>query len=69
MVVDLCLKAQCFPEAGWGSVLGIRIRKIRMFLDLRDPDPLIRGTDPDPDSSIRKTLIPSGLWLLYDFLS
>jgi hypothetical protein len=26
-------------------VVGIRIR---MFLGLLDPDPLVRGTDPDP---------------------
>ncbi len=25
-----------------------------MFLLLLDPDPLVRGTDPDPDSSIIK---------------
>ncbi len=31
------------------AVLGIRIRRIRMFLGLLDPDPdpLVRGTDPD----------------------
>ncbi len=40
-----------------------------------DPDPLVRDTDTDPDPSItqakivRKTLIPTVLWLLYDFLS
>jgi hypothetical protein len=30
------------------SVLGIRIRRIRMFLGLpdADPDPVVRGTDP-----------------------
>jgi hypothetical protein len=32
------------------KVLGIRIRnRIRMFLGLPDPEPLVRGTDPDPD--------------------
>jgi hypothetical protein len=31
------------------EVLGIRIRRIRMFLGLPDPDPLIRGMDPAPD--------------------
>jgi hypothetical protein len=32
------------------SVLRIRIRIwIHMFLDLLDPDPLVRGMDPDPD--------------------
>ncbi len=30
------------------AVLGIRIRRIRMFLGLPDPDKLVRGTDPDP---------------------
>jgi hypothetical protein len=31
-------------------VLRIQIRKIRMFLDLLDPDPdpLVTGMDPDP---------------------
>ncbi len=29
-------------------VLRIRIRKIRIFLGLLDPDPLVRGTDADP---------------------
>jgi hypothetical protein len=31
------------------SVLGIRIR---MFLDLQDPDPVVRYTDPAPDPSL-----------------
>ncbi len=30
-------------------VLGIRIRRIHMFLGLPDPNPLVRGTDPDED--------------------
>jgi hypothetical protein len=31
-------------------VLGVRnlIRRIRMFFSLPDPDPLVRGRDPDP---------------------
>ncbi len=29
-------------------MLGIRIRRVRMFLGLPDLDPLVRGTDPDP---------------------
>jgi hypothetical protein len=35
------------------TVLGIRIRRVPMFLSLPYPnlDPLVRGTDPDPDSS------------------
>jgi hypothetical protein len=28
--------------------IRIQIRTIRMFLGLPDPDPLVRGTDPDP---------------------
>jgi hypothetical protein len=28
------------------AVLGIRIRRIRMFVGLQDPDPLVK--DPDP---------------------
>jgi hypothetical protein len=33
------------------QVLWIRIR---LFLGLLDPDPLVRGTDPDPGPSIIK---------------
>ncbi len=29
-------------------MLGIRIRRIRLFLGLPDPDPLVRGANPDP---------------------
>ncbi len=57
-----------------------RICQICTFWGLLDPDPdpLVRGTDPDqapdPDPSIikkivRKTLIPTVLSLLFDFLS
>jgi hypothetical protein len=28
--------------------IRIRIRRIHMFLGLPDPDPLVRGMDPDP---------------------
>ncbi len=28
--------------------IRIRIRRIHMFLGLSDPDPLVRGMDPDP---------------------
>jgi len=28
-------------------LLRIRIRRIRKFLGLLDPDPLVKGTDPD----------------------
>ncbi len=30
------------------TVLGIRIRRIPVFLGLRKPDPLVRVKDPDP---------------------
>ncbi len=48
-----------------------------MFLGLLDPDldPLVRGTDPDPDPSIikpekiRKTLIPSVLFYSLEEMS
>jgi hypothetical protein len=47
--------------------------RILLFLGLPDPDPLVRGTDPDPfiikQKKVRKTLIPIVLRLLYDFLS
>ncbi len=45
-----------------------------MFLGDPDPDPVVRCTDMDPAPEhqakiVRKTLIPTVLWLLYDFLS
>jgi hypothetical protein len=45
------------------AVLGIRIqiRRIRMFLDLPDPDPLVRGADPAPDPSLFLINVLSGL--------
>ncbi len=43
-------------ELGLIPVLGIRIR---IFLGLQDPDPLVRGTDPDPSLLLIKVL--SGL--------
>ncbi len=57
------------PES---PVLRIRIRRIRMFLGLLDPDPLVIDTDPDHSiikKIVSKTLIPTVLWLLVDFLS
>jgi hypothetical protein len=36
------------------AVLRIRIRRIHMFLSLLDPDPLVKGMDPDPNPSIIK---------------
>jgi hypothetical protein len=43
---DAELAGDCLP------VLRILIRRIRIFLDLLDPHPLVRG--PDPDHSIMK---------------
>ncbi len=61
------------------TVLRIRIRRIRSLLGLLDPDPdpLVGGTDPghgvrstyNQAKIVRKTLIPTVLRLLYDFLS
>ena len=36
------------------AVLRIQIQRIHMFLGLPDPNPLVRGVDPDPDPSIIK---------------
>jgi hypothetical protein len=55
-------------------MLRIRIRRIRMFLGLLDPDPLVRGMDPDPSNTkqIRKTPLFSycyvtSFWLFKPF--
>jgi hypothetical protein len=59
-------------------VFRIRIHLIHMFLDLPDPDPLVRGMDldPDPDPSIimqkivKKPNLDSYYFVtLFDFLS
>ncbi len=34
------------------AVLRIRIHRIHMFLGLLDPDPLVRGMDPDQDPDL-----------------
>jgi hypothetical protein len=34
--------------------IRIRIRRIRKFLGLLDPDPLVRGMDPDPSVTNKK---------------
>jgi hypothetical protein len=36
------------PDMNPQPVLGIRIRRIHVFLVLLDLDPIVRGTDPDP---------------------
>jgi hypothetical protein len=51
--------ALCFSES-FAAVLRIWIHRIHVFLGLLDPDPLVRGMDPDldpapdPDPSIIK---------------
>ncbi len=50
-----------FPVLRLESVLGIRIRSIRMFLGLPDPDPLVIGVDPDPSLSPFLINVLSGL--------
>ena len=37
------------PVLSFRSVFRIRIHRIHMFLGLLDPDPLVRGMDPDLD--------------------
>ncbi len=32
--------------------IWIRIHRIHMFLGLPDPNPLVRGLDPDPDPAL-----------------
>jgi hypothetical protein len=36
----------------WESYKAVLRIRIHMFLGLLDPDPLVRGMDPDPDPSI-----------------
>ncbi len=45
-----------FMSSRYQAVLRIRILRIRMFSGLQDPDPnpLVKGIDPDPDPSITK---------------
>jgi hypothetical protein len=59
-----------FSASSLRPLAELRIR-IRMFLGLPDPDPIIRGTAPDPEldpdppivkqKMVRKTLIPTVL--------
>ncbi len=60
---------ECHRPAGWQTKKSVfRIHRIHMFfLGLPDPDPLVRGKDPDPypfiinAKVVRKTLIPTVL--------
>jgi hypothetical protein len=40
-----------------------------MFLGLPDPDPLVKGTDPDPPNQSKIVVKPLISTVLYDFLS
>ncbi len=42
------------PLGSSSAVLRIRIHRIHMFLGLLDPDPLVRGMDPDPSIIMQK---------------
>jgi hypothetical protein len=46
---------------GFAAVLRIRIHRIHMFLGLLDPDPdpLVRGMDPDTDPALDPDPDPS----------
>jgi hypothetical protein len=44
-----CLQAKALVILLWKPVFRIRIH---VFFGLPDPDPLVRGMDPDPDTSI-----------------
>jgi hypothetical protein len=46
-------------------VLRIRIHRILMFLGLLDPDPSVRGMDPDLDPSITKHLLLCDIFLAF----
>ncbi len=41
------------------AVLRISIHRIHVFLGLPDPDPLVRGMDPDPDPALDPDPDPS----------
>jgi hypothetical protein len=49
-----CNRSLLTPPANWGIRLKIIGDRIRMFLDLQDPNPLVRGVDPalDPNPSL-----------------
>ncbi len=49
------------------AVLRIRIRRIRIFLDLPDPNLLAKGTDPDPTIIMQKEKEKPWFLLFCDF--
>jgi hypothetical protein len=62
-----------YSKCGVVAVLRIRIRRIHMFLGLLDPDPdpLVKGTDPDPSiikQKLYKNLYSYCFVTSFDFL-
>jgi hypothetical protein len=43
-------------ETGREELQAVLRIRIHMFLGLLDPDPLVRGMDPDPDPSVIKQI-------------
>jgi hypothetical protein len=52
-------KAMASMRLAYQAVFRIRIRiqRIHVFLGLSDPDPLVRGMDPDPDPALDPSFI------------
>ncbi len=48
LIVSVNIQIELISFLGFFPVFRIRIHQIHMFLGLPDPDPLVRGGDPDP---------------------
>jgi hypothetical protein len=66
--LEALVRQHDLSDSGLKPVLRIRIHRIHVFSGLLDPDPLVRGMDPDPSITkqnilniVRKTLIPTAL--------
>jgi hypothetical protein len=46
--VDVPVGFVVFHVAHFGAYKTVLEIRIRIFLGLQDPDPIVRGTDPDP---------------------
>jgi hypothetical protein len=55
-------KAMASMRLAYQAVFRVRIHRINVFLGLSDPDPLVRGMDPDPDPALDPSLIKQ-IWL------
>ena len=49
---SVLLVSESYQAQPYIPVLRIRIHRIHVFLGLQDPDPLVRGMDPDPDPAL-----------------